>query len=100
LLDFLRTQVESMSETISLRIQVSSFEAACRMVEAGVGVGVIPESAARRHARTVNLAVVELNEAWAVRERSILVRDLQTLPACSKALISTIAPSASVAAAT
>lgn len=87
LLSFLREQVEKLGGSLSLRIQVASFEASCRMIEAGVGIGVIPESAARRHSRTMELAILQLDEVWAVRERSILVRDLEALPGSVRALI-------------
>ncbi|MBK3869656.1 LysR family transcriptional regulator [Pseudomonas stutzeri] len=92
LLTFLRDQVEKLGGQLSLRIQVSSFEAVCRMIEAGVGIGIIPESAARRHSRTMQLALVELDEPWAVRERSILVRELEALPGSVRALIATLVP--------
>ncbi|UVE19681.1 LysR family transcriptional regulator [Pseudomonas sp. LS44] len=91
---FLREQVERMGATLSLRIQVTSFEAICRMIEAGVGIGVLPETAARRHSRTMQLSVIELNEPWAIRERSILVRDLEALPSYVRALIDTLRPQA------
>lgn len=92
LLTFLRNQVEKLGGNLSLRIQLSSFEAVCRMIEAGVGIGIIPESAAIRHSRTMQLATVELDEPWAVRERSILVRDLEALPGSVRALIATLLP--------
>jgi len=92
LLTFLRDQVEKLGGQLSLRIQVSSFEAVCRMIEAGVGIGIIPESAARRHSRTMQLALVALDEPWAVRERSILVRELDALPGSVRALIATLVP--------
>ncbi|MOA52864.1 LysR substrate binding domain protein [compost metagenome] len=60
------------------------------MIESGVGIGVIPESAARRHSRTMKLATIQLDEPWAVRERSMLVRDLEALPSCVRALIETL----------
>jgi DNA-binding transcriptional LysR family regulator len=87
LLSFLREQVEKLGGTLALRIQVSSFEAICRMIEGGVGIGIIPESAARRHSRTMQLAILQLDEAWAVRERSMLVRELDALPGSVRALI-------------
>ncbi|WP_312724608.1 LysR substrate-binding domain-containing protein [Stutzerimonas kunmingensis] len=92
LLTFLRDQVEKLGGQLSLRIQVSSFEAVCRMIEAGVGIGIIPESAASRHSRTMQLALVALDETWAVRERSILVRELDALPGSVRALIATLVP--------
>ncbi|MFI8483302.1 LysR family transcriptional regulator [Pseudomonas sp. NPDC078700] len=92
LLSFLREHVEKLGKKLSLRIQVSSFEAICRMVEADVGIGIIPESAAQRHSRTMQLTTIELDEPWTVRERSILVRDLEALPGSVKALIATLMP--------
>jgi DNA-binding transcriptional LysR family regulator len=87
LLTFLRDEVEKLGQKLSLRIQVSSFEASCRMIEAGVGIGIIPESAAQRHSRTMRLATVQIDETWAVRERRILARDLNALPGILLALI-------------
>lgn len=89
---FMREQAEKLGEQLSWRIQVSSFESICRMVEANVGIGVIPESAALRHAKTMKLAIVKLDEPWALRERSLLVRQLDALPGCIKALINLIKP--------
>ncbi len=89
---FIREQVDRLGESLSMRIQLSSFEAIARMVEAGVGIGVIPESAARRLARSMRLAVLELEDDWAVRERSILVRELEALPQCAIALIEALLP--------
>ena len=37
------------------------------MIEAGVGIGIIPESAARRHSRTMQLALVTLDEPGSAR---------------------------------
>lgn len=89
---FMREQAEKLGEQLSWRIQVSSFESICRMVEANVGIGVIPESAAVRHAKTMKLAIIKLDEPWALRERSLLVRQLDALPGCIKALINLIKP--------
>lgn len=92
LLTFLRDHVERIGQNLSLRIQVSGFDAICRMVEAGVGIGIIPESAAARHSRTMQLVTIELDEPWAVRERSILVRELDALPGTVRALIGILMP--------
>ncbi|AUF96859.1 LysR family transcriptional regulator [Pseudomonas sp. 02C 26] len=90
--EFLREQARHVGHTLAWRIQVSSFESVCRMVEAGVGVGVIPESAALRHQQMLSISVRQLDEAWAVRERSIVVREFDALPGCVKALISILRP--------
>ncbi|MQT91014.1 LysR family transcriptional regulator [Pseudomonas helleri] len=87
LLRFLNEQVALHGQTLNMRIKVYSFEAMCRMVEAGVGLAILPESSARRHQRTMGLSLIELDEPWRVRERSVLVRDLEALPTVMRALI-------------
>jgi DNA-binding transcriptional LysR family regulator len=62
----------------------------CRMVEANVGIGILPQSAAQRHSRSMQLALVELTDLWAVRERSVLVQELDRLPAYARELVELI----------
>jgi DNA-binding transcriptional LysR family regulator len=95
LLAFLRSLMEKNGYERALRVQVRSFEAMCRMVEAGVGVGVMPESAAIRHRRTMRIGIVQLDEPWALRERSVLVRELEALPGCARALVAKLLESGS-----
>lgn len=87
---FLNRLLRDANRRLRIRIQVSNFEALCRMVEAGVGIGVVPESAALRHSRTMRLVLREFDEPWAVRERYILTRHGEALPAFTQALIDTI----------
>ncbi|MDC6210110.1 hypothetical protein [Ralstonia solanacearum] len=54
------------------------------MIETDVGIGVVPLSAALRHRKTMQLKIVELADAWAVRERAVIVRDLEGLPGCAR----------------
>ena len=85
--DFLTQQADRLGLHLKLRIQLSNFDAMCRMVAAGVGVGIVPESAARRNLQAMELALVELSDAWNVRERYILVRERESLPPFANALI-------------
>ena len=87
---FLVKVTESLGKPLKLRIQLSSFDAMCRMIGAGDGVGIVPESAARRNFLAMNLALIELTDDWSVRERYILVRDQSALPAYAQALIETL----------
>jgi len=84
---FLETQAEKLGKTMRLRVQLSNFDAICRMVAGGVGVAVVPESAARRNLETLKLAQIELTDDWRVRERYVLVREGETLPAYTQSLI-------------
>jgi DNA-binding transcriptional LysR family regulator len=87
---FLGQVVDSLGKPLKLRIQLSSFDAMCRMIGAGVGVGIVPESAARRNQASMGIALIELTDAWSVRERYILVRDRDSLPRYAESLIKTL----------
>ena len=87
---FLAQITDKLGNPLRLRIQLSSFDAMCRMIGAGVGVGIVPESAARRNQESMNLALIELTDAWSVRERYILVREREALPAYALSLIEAI----------
>jgi DNA-binding transcriptional LysR family regulator len=84
---FLRQVCDQLHRPLRLRIQVGNFEAACRMIEANVGVGILPESAARRHAQNIAIAIVPLNDPWALRAMQICVRSLDALPAFARELV-------------
>ncbi|MEH3086728.1 MAG: LysR substrate-binding domain-containing protein [Xylophilus ampelinus] len=87
---FLARIVEALGGTQRLRIQLGSFDAMCRMIGSGVGVGVVPESAALRNRDAMGLALVELTDAWCVRERYLLVRDRAALPSYAQALVDVV----------
>jgi DNA-binding transcriptional LysR family regulator len=84
---FLKRASSELQRTIRWRIQVSNFEAACRMIEANIGIGVLPEGAARRHAQTMALKIVPLTDAWAVRKLQICVTDREALPLFARKLV-------------
>ena len=87
---FLAQECDKLGKPQKLRIQLTSFEAMCRMIGAGVGIGIVPESSAGRYRMSMNLALVQLTDAWSVRERYILVREQDTLPAYAQALVETL----------
>lgn len=94
---FLKRECEQLNKPLKVRIQVSSFESACRMIEAGVGVGVLPESAARRHARSMAIRLVPLSDAWALRSMQICVRNFDELPGFARDLIDLLSEDARLA---
>ena len=87
---FLNRVVSDSGEHLNLRIQVRGFDAMCRMVEANVGIGILPQSAALRHSQTMKIALVELSDPWAVRERSVIVQKLESLPLYARELVELI----------
>lgn len=84
---FLLRVCDQLHRRMQLRIQVNNFETACRMIEAGVGIGILPASAASRHAQAMDIALVPLNDDWAVRSQQICVRRLDALPGYARDLV-------------
>ena len=87
---FLAQITEGLGRSQKLRIQLGSFDAMCRMIGSGVGIGVVPESVARRNLESMQLALIELSDAWCVRERYLLMRDRAGLPPYAQALVDTL----------
>lgn len=84
---FVHQHAREANQALRLRIQVGNFEAACRMIEANVGIGILPESSARRHRRHMGIRVVPLEDAWAVRDLRVCVRSVEELPAFARDLV-------------
>ena len=60
------------------------------MGEAGIGVGIVPESAAQRYRKITNFVIKQLDEDWAVRERHVLSRLGDSLPGYTVVLIDSL----------
>ena len=82
----LRTANE-LNRTPKLRIQVSSFDALCLMVEAGLGIGIVPKGAAKPYLKGLRIHAITLDEPWAYRELKICVRSFDALPAAAQLLV-------------
>ncbi|SNB62803.1 DNA-binding transcriptional regulator, LysR family [Pseudomonas sp. URIL14HWK12:I8] len=55
------------SKMLKVRIQVSSFDGICRMIEAGLGIGVLPKTSVRKELLGTTLEAIPLTDDWANR---------------------------------
>ena len=69
------------------RIQVTSLDAMCRMIDNGLGVGLIPHRAFELMQGVGRLRSVPLTDAWAQRTLSLVARDFDALPVTSRLLV-------------
>ncbi|HKE40121.1 MAG TPA: LysR substrate-binding domain-containing protein [Casimicrobiaceae bacterium] len=74
-------------QPLRLRVQVKSFEAVCKLVQAGMGIGVLPEAAAVDFAPQMGLRLIRLNDTWAGRVMHVCVRDIESLPQIGRKLV-------------
>ena len=65
----------------------AAFDPVCRLVECRVGIGIVPDTTARRAACTMAIKRVALTDAWAERELTICIRSLAALPAYAQELV-------------
>ena len=84
---FLAGKAAREGRPLRLRVQLRSFDSVCRMVECGVGVGVVPKTTAARAAKSMRLGVVELADDWALRELRICVRAMDQLGLYARELV-------------
>jgi DNA-binding transcriptional LysR family regulator len=64
---------------LRLRVQVRSFDGICRMIEAGLGIGILPVAAVRPELLVAGLRAVPLTDAWAERTLWVGAKDAQAL---------------------
>jgi DNA-binding transcriptional LysR family regulator len=94
LAEHLAWQSARLGRSLKMRIRLRGLDSVCRMVEYGVGVAVVPETAARRCRRTMALDMLRLTDSWAMRQLIVCVRGLDLLPAHARRLVQHLAKSA------
>lgn len=82
----LRREAALLGRALAHRIQVSSMDAACRIVAAGLGLSILPREVATPHAGAGRLALVPLADAWAERRFVIASRPEPLLPTSARHL--------------
>jgi DNA-binding transcriptional LysR family regulator len=80
-------QARLADKPLRLRVQVKSFDVVARMVQAGLGIGVLPEDAARSFAGPMGLRLIGLTDAWATRRMFVAVRPDAGLAAPARQLV-------------
>ncbi|MGA9703652.1 LysR family transcriptional regulator [Pseudomonas sp.] len=73
-------------KVLRLRIHVPGFDAMCRMVQANMGIGILPQKAYELFGRALGLHAVPLTDAWSDRSLILVVRDVAQLSPVSRLL--------------
>ncbi|WPB57014.1 LysR family transcriptional regulator [Xylophilus sp. GOD-11R] len=72
---------------LKLRMQVTSYDALCLMVDAGLGIGVLPRGSARLYLPALKIRAVDLAEPWSLRRLVLAVRSLEALSPAARMLV-------------
>jgi DNA-binding transcriptional LysR family regulator len=89
---------KASGKPLQQRIQVSSFDAMCRLVETRLGITLLPAGVIAPLVAQGRIRSVALREAWASRRLLIVVRDPQELNYVTRTLIEHLSQSAAAAA--
>ena len=78
--------------TLNARLQVRGFDAIAQLVEAGLGVAVLPATTAARFSRLFAVKMLALDEPWARRDYLLATRVSDSLPAAVQRFVDALCP--------
>ncbi|RKF46918.1 LysR family transcriptional regulator [Paraburkholderia fungorum] len=79
--------VASAGRQLDVKIRVSSLDALCRMVHAGLGIAIVPEQVALLYVNALDVRLLSLSDAWAVRRLIMIFKSRDQLSASAAALV-------------
>ena len=88
----MRVAAAQAGRTLRQRIQVTGLDAMCRMIDNGLGVGLLPDRAFALMRGVGRLVAVPLAEPWAQRELRVVARDFDALPITARLLAEHLSP--------
>lgn len=80
-------QAAAHGRVLRMHVRVASYDAVCRMVQAGLGLGIVPSSYAARLSPALNVREIPLAEPWVDRFYKICVRPTADLSVAGKLLL-------------
>ena len=87
----LRAAAEA-GRAIKVRVQVRSFDCMARLIQAGLGIGVLPAGSISPQLKTRAVRAVKLDDPWAVRLLNVCLRDEQAIPIAAQRLVQHLVP--------
>jgi DNA-binding transcriptional LysR family regulator len=91
LTQMLEQEAARLGATISIRIRVGSLDALCRMVNAGLGIAIVPHLVGELNASSLDLAMVPLTDPWAIRQLVVVSNGREQLNATAATLVNFLA---------
>jgi molybdate transport repressor ModE-like protein len=90
--DLLNYHAFRAGRRLKLRIRLNGSDLMCQMVEKGIGVAILPETAARRCQESMAIRIIPLTDTWARRHLMICVRSFRSLPVHAQRLVEFLRP--------
>ena len=82
----LRRSAAIIGKPMAIRVVVSTFDAAMRVVRANLAIGLMPREVAQPYAQAFGLRIIPLADPWAKRRFAICFRDAATVSPAARLL--------------
>lgn len=82
----MRQAAAAAGKALRQRIQVTGLDAMCRMIDNGLGIGLMPDRAFALMQSWGGLCAMPLLDAWAQRQSWLIARDFEALPPAARLL--------------
>lgn len=83
----LARQSTALGRSIRSRVNADGFDVVCRLVQHGLGIGIVAESSARLFAKEMGLVALPVLDAWARRQHRLCARDPDRLSQAARLLL-------------
>jgi DNA-binding transcriptional LysR family regulator len=87
----LQRNAARLGRTVNHRVVVTNFEAALRVVRAGLAISLVPREVAQAAAADLGLRLLPLAEPWAERRFILCYRDAASLTPAAQLLVEHLA---------
>lgn len=75
---------DGLGMRVRVRVRAVSYASFCRLVEAGIGIGICPEPSVRRAAQSMSIAVIPIDDENATVTASLCARRFKALPSFAR----------------
>ena len=89
--DYLGEHAIRAGRPLSFRVRMRNFDGICQMVAQNVGIGIVPETAAKRARRSMAIRAIRLTDRWATRRLCLCMRAFQDLSPHARKLVEHLA---------
>jgi molybdate transport repressor ModE-like protein len=85
--DYLEQHAARAGRRLKVRVRLNGFDPVCRMVESGIGLAILPRTAALRSQRSMAIRIIPLTDPWGRRRHAVCIRSFKSLPAHAQRLV-------------
>lgn len=89
--DHIDAQAGRIGMKLKTRVRLRDFDAICRLASADVGIGIVPDTAARRAKQSSAIVILGLTDDWATRQLVVCTAQGAELPLHARSLLDHLA---------